>query len=94
MNNMAKKLIKDASEVRRARINLISYIIGGALLLFGLILILIKAVSVEYIDEDGFLHENFFLLPIGFLFIISGFISFLITGLTNLIRRLKSKNKG
>nr|WP_254907581.1 DUF3955 domain-containing protein [Enterococcus sp. 12C11_DIV0727] len=32
--------------------------------------------SVEYIDKTGILHENFYLLPIGFLFLFAGILSF------------------
>jgi transcriptional regulator with XRE-family HTH domain len=92
MNNMKDKLIRDGSETRRAKFNLVSIAIGAALLLVGLSLIAIKAASVEYIDEAGILHENFFLLPIAFLFLFSGFLTFFITGIRHLIMRLR-KNK-
>lgn len=91
MSNIKEKLIRDGSETRRARLNLISIAVGAALLLFGFILILIKGASVEYIDEAGILHENFFLLPMGFLFIFGGLITFFITGFRHLILKLKNK---
>ena len=47
MNNMRDKLIRDGSETRRAKFNLVSIAIGAALLLVGLSLIVIKAASVE-----------------------------------------------
>lgn len=84
-NNMTEKLIKDGSETRRAKMNLIAIIIGAVLLILGAACILIKAVSVEYIDAQGILHENFFLLPIGFLFMFSGLMTFAVTGLKNII---------
>lgn len=89
MNNMTEKLIKDGSETRRAKMNLTSIIIGAALLVFGAACILIKANSVEYIDAQGFLHENFFLLPIGFFFIFSGLITFAVTGIKNIADKFK-----
>jgi transcriptional regulator with XRE-family HTH domain len=92
MSNIKEKLIRDGSETRRARLNLISIAIGAALLLFGFFLILIKGASVEYIDESGILHENFFLLPFGFLLIFGGFITFLVTGFRHMISRFKNKN--
>lgn len=92
-NNMTKKLIKDGSENRRAKINLISITVGASLLLIGLALIGIKAVSVEYIDAKGILYENFFLLPIAFLFIISGTITFFVIGIKNIIYKVRSENK-
>ncbi|WIV13640.1 DUF3955 domain-containing protein [Proteiniborus sp. MB09-C3] len=88
MNNMTEKLIKDGSETRRAKMNLIAIIIGAALLSFGVACILIKANSVEYIDAEGFLHENFFLLPIGFFFIFSGLVTFAVTGIKDIITKL------
>jgi transcriptional regulator with XRE-family HTH domain len=91
MNNMRDKLIRDGSETRRAKFNLVSIAIGAALLLVGLSLIVIKAASVEYIDEAGILHENFFLLPIAFLFLFSGLVAFFITGIRHLILRLRKK---
>ncbi len=40
-------------------------------------------------DAEGFLHENFFLLPIGF-FIFSGIVTFTVTGIRNLVTRVKN----
>ena len=88
MNNMTEKLIKDGSETRRAKMNLIAIIIGAVLLFFGVACILIKANSVEYIDAEGFLQENFFLLPIGFFFIFSGLVTFAVTGIKNIVAKL------
>ena len=81
MNNMTEKLIKDGSETRRAKMNLTGIIIGALLLFAGAAGILIKAASVEYIDASGILHENFFLLPIGFLFLFAGMITFIVIGI-------------
>ncbi|XZM44605.1 DUF3955 domain-containing protein (plasmid) [Clostridium perfringens] len=36
-------------------------------------------------DFNGDLHENFFLIPIGLLFIFSGFITFLMVGVKKII---------
>lgn len=80
-NEITEKLIKDGSETRKAKLNLTSTIIGTFLLLIGLGCFFIKMNSVEYIDQAGILHENFFLLPIGFLFLFAGGIVFLVTGL-------------
>ncbi|MDD4842909.1 MAG: DUF3955 domain-containing protein [Anaerotignum sp.] len=91
MNNMTEKLIKDGSETRRAKMNLILITVGAALLCIGLGCILIKANSVEYLDAEGFLHENFFLLPIGFFFIFSGIVTFTVTGIRNIVTRLKNR---
>ena len=66
MNNMTEKVIRDGSETRRARFNMITTLIGGSFLLIGVMLLVIKGMSVEYIDAEGILHENFFLIPTGF----------------------------
>lgn len=92
-NNMAAKLIKDGGDTRRAKLNLVSICIGTSLLIMGAGCILIKAFSVEYIDAAGILHENFFLLPIGFLFIFCGLLSFVIAGISTFIRAVISKHK-
>lgn len=92
-NNMTEKLIRDGNETRRARINLISVCIGTLLLLLGAGCILIKACSVEYIDAAGVLHENFFLLPIGFLFMFSGLAAFAAAGMRNLIDLLRKRRQ-
>lgn len=89
MNNVSKKLINDGSETRKAKMNMISIIIGSILILIGVICIVIKGLSVEYVDSEGFLHENFFLLPIGFLFLFSGFVTFFTIGLKEIIKRFK-----
>ncbi len=90
MNNMTEKLIKDGSETRRAKFNLITSLIGSFLLLLGLTFLFIKGHSVEYIDSEGFLHENFYLLPLGFSFIFAGIMVFSIAGIKYLIHFLKN----
>ncbi|MFR2774593.1 MAG: DUF3955 domain-containing protein [Anaerostipes sp.] len=49
--------------------------------------------SVEYIDAQGVLHENFFLIPIGFLCVFSGLISFVTVGIGTIINKLKKWRK-
>ena len=88
--NMTKKIINDGSESRRAKMNLASSIIGGVLMLLGVVLLVVKSLSVEYVDELGVLHENFFLLPIGFLLLFCGVVIILGTG----IRYMFIKQKG
>lgn len=93
MNNMTEKVIKDGSETRRAKYNMISSVIGGVLLLIGVMLLVIKGISVEYIDAEGILHENIFLLPLGFLCIFCGLISFVTVLIRVIISKLKSANQ-
>lgn len=79
MNKMTEKLIKDGNTGRSAKMNLISTIIGGFLMLGGLACFIIKALSVEYIDAQGILHENFFLIPVGFVFLAIGMLVIVVT---------------
>ena len=77
-NDITQKLINDTSINKRAKIYLYSLIIGTFLFTLGTICLIIKALSVEYIDNSGILHENFFLLPIGFFLIFIGLIVLII----------------
>lgn len=89
MNDIKEKIIKDGSETKRARYNMITSILATFLLLMGILLFVIKANSVEYIDADGFLHENFFLIPCGYLCIFSSFILFVSIGFRTIITKLR-----
>ncbi len=89
MNNMTEKIIKDGSETRRSRFNMITTSIGAGLLLLGILLLAIKAMSVEYVDDAGYLHENFFLVPCGFLCIFSGLIAFLAVGMKTIAGKFR-----
>ena len=88
VNVMTDKLVRDGSENRRAKMNMISTIVGGVLMIMGLTCLIIKAFSVEYIDASGILHENFFLLPVGFLFIFSGVLVIIVTCASYIVRKL------
>lgn len=90
-NNMTEKVIRDGSETRRARYNMIVAVIGAVLLLLGMLLLALKALSVEYVDDAGFLHENFFLLPAGFLCLGCGMVAFLSMGIRALCARVKMR---
>lgn len=92
MNNITEKVIKDGSETRRAKFNMITSIIGGVLLCIGILLLVIKGMSVEYIDASGILHENFFLVPIGFMCIFCGLISFVSIGIRTIVIKIKDRN--
>ena len=89
VNNMTEKLIKDGSETRKAKLNLYATLIGTFLLLMGVMCFFIKVNSVEYVDSSGLLHENFYLIPIGFLFLLSGGIVFLTTGIKYIKNNVK-----
>lgn len=92
INTMAEKLIEDTNEKKKAKINLLTTLLGTLLFIISIICLIIKAFSVGYIDAKGILHENFFLLPIGFSLIFSGLVIFLTIGITFLKDHFRKKN--
>ena len=93
MHKMTEKLIKDGNEGRKAKMNLVSTVIGGVLMLMGLMCLFIKANSVEYVDKQGILHENFYLLPVGFLFLVVGAVVILTTGIVFAAKRKREADR-
>ena len=91
VNVMTDKLVRDGSENRRAKMNMISTIVGGVLMIRGLMCLIIKAFSVEYIDASGILHENFFLLPVGFLFIFSGVLVIIVAYVSYVVKKIRER---
>ncbi|MCH3989669.1 MAG: DUF3955 domain-containing protein [Lactobacillus sp.] len=87
MNKMTEKLIKDTDENRTAKFNMVSAIVGGCLMLMGFLCFIIKGMSVEYIDKHGILHENFFLLPMGYMFLFAGLIVIIVTAVAYLRKK-------
>lgn len=85
--NLKDKLVKDGKEVTKQRLNRNIYLIGAGLMVVGLVLFLIKTNSVEYIDENGLLHENFYLIILGYFFIFSGVIIILVNALKRLFKK-------
>ena len=85
-SEMEQKLIRDGSETRRTKMTMIAAIVGAVLLCIGAGCIILKGMTVEYIDAAGVLHENFFLLPTGFLFLFSGLTVFLALGVKRLVQ--------
>ncbi len=59
-------------------------------MVLGLVCFIIKANSVEYVDSNGILHENFYLLPIGYLLVITGAVASLLSGLA--LHRFRKEN--
>lgn len=74
MNKIEKTLINDGKRTRAAKFNMITTIIGSAFIILGIIFFLISAASVSYIDSNGILHENFFLIPLAYLSLFVGFL--------------------
>jgi hypothetical protein len=89
MNDMAEKLIDDGSEGKRAKRNMAASLSGAILVIAGVLLFLIKGASVEYVDEAGILHENFWMIGIGWLLIFAGIITLAV----NLVLNLRSRKK-
>ena len=88
MNNMTEKVIRDGSETQKAKYNMITTMTSAFMVLIGIILLVIKGLSVEYVDANGSLHENFFLIPLAYLSIFCGLIGFLAMG----FRRYKDRD--
>ena len=84
MSKMTEKLIKDTDENRKAKFNMVTALVGGFLMILGFVCFFIKANSVEYVDKHGFLHENFYLIPVGYIFLFIGFIILISVGISYL----------
>ena len=78
--------------INREKMNIILMVIGAFIIIFGVMCFIIKALSVEYIDNLGILHENFFLLPIGFLFIFTGMTVIFMSLMIYISKRKHGKN--
>jgi transcriptional regulator with XRE-family HTH domain len=85
-SRMAQKLIRDGSEGRQAHGNMVTVIVGCALMLMGALCVFVKANSVEYVDAAGVLHENFFLLPIAAAFFLAGLVTVVAAGVARIVR--------
>lgn len=92
MNNIESKLVRDGSEQRRNRLNLTCMCIGGGLFLIGAACLALNALTGSTVDAEGVLHENFFLLPIGFLFMLCSLLMFAVTGIRNAVSALRGRN--
>ena len=94
MNNMTEKLIRDGSEGRRSKRDLLGVGLGAAMLATGAILIAIKAAAGDTVDANGVLREKFYLLPIAFCCFFGGFVSFLVTGVRAAAHAAREKRGG
>ena len=79
---MTDKLVKDGSEMKKIKWNLHFSI---TMIVAGIIIFLLFTLIGGTVDSNGYLQEPFFLIPIGYLFLLVG----LIGGVTYLIRRFK-----
>lgn len=84
-STMTTKLMNDSSETRKMRINLYVTII---MTLTGMGCFLLFKIIGSSLDSNGVLHEPFFLIPIGYLFLLMGLIS----GFNYLFKKLRKRN--
>lgn len=85
-SKVARKLIRDGSEGRRAHSNMVTVTVGCALMLMGAFCLFVKASSVEYVDSAGMLHENFFLVPMAEAFFLAGLVTVVAAGIARIVR--------
>lgn len=86
-SEMKQKVIRDGSESHRAKINLATTAVGAVLMLAGMLCAFIKMNSVEYVDAQGILHENFFLVPMAYAFVVTGAVVIVVSAIGFLRRR-------
>lgn len=79
---MTNKLVKDGSEMKRAKWNLYFSL---SMIFAGIISFLLFRLIGSTVDSSGYLQEPFFLVPIGYLFLLVG----LIDGVIYLVQRFK-----
>lgn len=79
---MTNKLVKDGSEMKRAKWNLYFSL---SMIFAGIISFLLFRLIGSTVDSNGYLQEPFFLVPIGYLFLLVG----LIDGVIYLVQRFK-----
>lgn len=79
---MTNKLVKDSSETKRAKWNLYFSL---SMIVAGIISFLLFRLIGSTVDSNGYLQEPFFLVPIGYLFLLVG----LIDGVIYLVQRFK-----
>ena len=79
---MTNKLVKDGSEMKRAKWNLYFSL---SMIVAGIISFLLFRLIGSTVDSSGYLQEPFFLVPIGYLFLLVG----LIDGVIYLVQRFK-----
>ncbi|MEE8807202.1 MAG: helix-turn-helix domain-containing protein [Lactimicrobium sp.] len=86
-SEVATKLIQDEKDGKQARMNLTASVIGSFFMMADFLCLFIKANSVEYVDDAGYLHENFYLLPVGMGFALIGLAIIVISFVIFLVKR-------
>lgn len=82
MKNMEKQLTEKGSGTRKVKMNKMTMRIGILLVLIGAACFAAKAFTGSYVDSQGYLHEAFALLPLGYMFVFSGVIIMAVTGIS------------
>lgn len=86
MKPVTQQLIKNGSENTKSKFKTWSNAIGKTLVGLGILLFIVKNFMPEYVDEQGILHEHFYLIPIGFLFVFAGLLVLATTYVVSLIK--------
>lgn len=83
--------MKYMNKDNRTKKDLLIMIVGCILLGVGVILLIIKTFSAEYVDAEGILHENFFLLPLGYFFSFAGIVTLVISGILKVTKNKRNR---
>ena len=79
-----KKIKNDkSSQQKLSKVDLALMIVGVVSLVGGLVSLALKTFAAEYIDAQGILHENFFLIPLGFALLLLSLILFVVIAIRN-----------
>ena len=89
MNDMTEKLI----EGRRAKRMMVAAWAGAILVLCGVALFLIKGATVEYVDAQGILHENFWMIGMGWILILLGVLVTVVNLAVNHLHKKKTASR-
>ena len=91
-SEMKEKLMRDGADGAREQRYELAAAMGAVLMLAGIALWFVKAHTVEYIDAEGILHESFWLIPAGWLFVFLG-ASVVLVSVIGFVRLRKRGNK-
>ena len=91
MNKIEQILINDGKRTRVEKFNMVPTFIGSVFIILGIIFFLISATSVSYIDRSGVLHENFFLVPLGYLSLFVEILTIIARGINSIRLAIKER---
>lgn len=81
-----RKLVTDGNKMRRVKLNLIS----SALVCLGFLCFFLRVIIGEHIDQNGVLHEPFFLVLLGFLLFFLAFLVILVSIVKWIYQKIKT----